>query len=233
MTSNQIAYAGVKVQEAALEETTRHNKATEALAEAQNRLNQEIAGNERQYKQDTIRLQEQRLNLEDQWNTRKITNEEEYQKRSNELRLMEAMITDRYNSENVRLGSERNEIERTRNEEVRRHNLQEEYFKNYGTYIENKELEFKKYQFDTDIAIKRRYLDIDMRRFEYDVLNMNRNYELGLMNIGIQQRRNNIEQQKFDWMKSTDSVRLDMDLQKQWYEEVFPRKLSKFMSLFN
>lgn len=196
MTSNQVAYAAtqeeVRHNTAVETETNRHNVATENLTEVANAIERDKVTYDNWYKHETVTLQRERNKLDKElaqlqastsvYNTDRMY---EINQRKNEIAQQEVNLKAEYQELQRQLGERSNELTEQYNAEIARHNQAQEGIENWRNTFQDRELIFKKYQFDEDIGLRRKQLEQAQRASLFD-------YYLGSQRNSLLQTQNEI-----------------------------------------
>lgn len=199
MTGNQIAYASVKVSERNADETERHNKATEALTDRELDIKEMYNQIQDNYNTNMLQHKKDELEWTKQYNKGLLTIQEKEQ-------LVNASwkaVQEQYYGAMTEYTAAKEVLEADIAEETKRHNERNEYLEFWGLELKDKAQQLQKYEIEQTAAWRWEELglkklqeqhsyNLNMQQYELDYRKMLDNWSLGLMNIGIQQRRNNL-----------------------------------------
>lgn len=196
MTSNQIAYAGFT-------ETVRHDKAVEELNSESNRIQADRNRFEMEYRNRLNDIQEEynrkSLELQEAQGQRKLDLQEqlnwlEYRKTNidAEYKANMAQINERNSQTMARNQSETERYQKTLNDLGFAKNEIEAQLAN----IKEQQVKYEKYWQDNQVRIQDFQALLNKQKVDND-------YSLGLMNVEVQNVRNELQKELQEWQEAT------------------------------
>lgn len=225
MTANQIAYAGVKLGEAELEEDKRWHNIQKDLQDRAYEIDKLKAYTDKEYKEESLKLTKEWNQFQKDLETNKFEWTVDLQNRQMDLENRRYALDKWYQTTSAELKNQSNAIEMSKVQETERHNTQMEAIAHYGNVISDKQLEYQYYSLDIESGIRWKDLQLKEEANKISLMRTTNEYALGLMNIGTQQRRNNISSSIFNldlekW--ETQKKVMNSEVGNKWTNTILP-----------
>lgn len=226
MTSNQIAYAGVLVEEQKAAEMKRHDEVMEGIQTqlAENESNKTAI--DKWYKEEQVRLSDHAQYLEEQYKYAAdlaLRKDIENRMASNEYERLH--IEREYKEKMAEATEMANVLRASEVAEKIRSDKANESLGSWRLSIDDKVANLKKYEIDSTVNLGMKRLDYDYFRTQTDRELKLMDYNVHMGSIAQEQRRINLANEQFEWQKNVWNKEFPLQQSKNaniWTNSILP-----------